>query len=324
MLNFFKKKENKEKLDKGLEKTKQGFFARLGKALVGKSKIDDTVLDELEDVLIASDVGVKTTVRIIERIEERVARDKYTSASELDQILKGEIEAMILENHPEVRDYFTLPAHAEGAKKVPHVIMVVGVNGVGKTTTIGKMAYRFKQQGLKVLLGAGDTFRAAAVDQLQLWAGRSEVDFYSKGMNTDPGAVAYESVQKGVSGGYDVVIVDTAGRLQTKKNLMLELGKIKRSMSKVLESAPHEVLLVLDASTGQNAISQATAFTEATDVTALALTKLDGTAKGGVVIGVSDMFKIPVKYIGVGEGIDDLQTFDPRAFIDSMFERVEG
>ncbi|MEO0897832.1 MAG: signal recognition particle-docking protein FtsY [Bacteroidota bacterium] len=323
MLNFFKKKENKDKLNKGLEKTRQGFFAKLGKAIIGKGKIDDDVLDDVEEVLITSDVGVKTTIKIIERIEKRVSSDKYTSSNELDYLLKDEIQEMILENHPDSRDYFDVPLVKEGDKKVPYVIMVVGVNGVGKTTTIGKLAYRFHKQGKKVLLGAGDTFRAAAVDQLKLWADRVGTDFHSKGMNTDPSAVAYETVEKGYKEGYDVVIVDTAGRLQTKKNLMLELGKIKRSMSKVQEGAPHEVLLVLDASTGQNAISQATAFTEATDVSALALTKLDGTAKGGVVIGVSDLFKIPVKFIGVGEGIEDLQVFDPKEFIDSMFEGVK-
>lgn len=322
MLNFFKKKENKDKLDKGLEKTKTGFFSRLNKAILGKSRIDEEVLDDVEDVLIASDVGVKTTVKIIKRIEDRVSRDKYTKASELDFLLKDEIEQLILENHPESRNYFDLPEVEVEGKKTPYVMMVVGVNGVGKTTTIGKLAWTWKQQGKSVLLGAGDTFRAAAVSQLQLWAERSGVEVYSKGMNTDPGAVAYETVQRGVSTGKDVIIIDTAGRLQTKKNLMLELGKIKRSISKVLPGAPHDVLLVLDASTGQNAINQAQAFTEATDVSSLALTKLDGTAKGGVVIGVSDMFQIPVKFIGVGEGMDDLQVFDPRAFIDSMFQRT--
>jgi fused signal recognition particle receptor len=322
MLNFFRKKENKEKLDKGLEKTKAGFFSRLNKAVLGKSKVDEEVLDELEDVLIASDVGVKTTIKIIERIEERVAKDKYASAAELDALLRDEIQDLILENHPDARDYFELPQHTHNGKKAPHVIMVVGVNGVGKTTTIGKLAYRFKEKGLKVLMGAGDTFRAAAVDQLTLWAERIGVDIYAKGMNTDPAAVAYESVQKGFNGGYDVVIVDTAGRLHNKKNLMMELSKIKRSMDKVLPGTPHEVLLILDASTGQNAINQAQAFTEATQVTALALTKLDGTAKGGVVIGVSDLFKVPVKYIGVGEAQDDLQVFDPQEFIDSMFQRI--
>ena len=322
MRNFFKRKENKEKLDKGLEKTKQGFFSRLGRAIAGKTEVDDEVLDDLEEVLIASDVGVKTTIKIIERIEKRVAKDKYMSASELDFILKDEIETLILESHPEQRNYFELPDMTSNGQKTPYVIMVVGVNGVGKTTTIGKLAYRFHQQGKRVLMGAGDTFRAAAVDQLKLWSERVGCDFYSKGMYTDPAAVAYETVKQGVEQGHDVVIVDTAGRLQTKKNLMAELSKIKRSMGKVLDGAPHDVMLVLDASTGQNAISQATAFTEATEVSSMALTKLDGTAKGGVVIGVSDLFQIPVKYIGVGEGIDDLQTFDPKAFIESMFQRI--
>ncbi|MEM9986395.1 MAG: signal recognition particle-docking protein FtsY [Bacteroidota bacterium] len=323
MRNFFKRKENKEKLDKGLEKTKQGFFSKLGRAIAGKTEVDDEVLDDLEEVLVASDVGVKTTIKIIQRIEQRVAKDKYMSASELDFILKDEIEQLILETHPEQRNYFQLPDLTTNGQKTPYVIMVVGVNGVGKTTTIGKLAYRFHEQGKRVLMGAGDTFRAAAVDQLKLWSERVGCDFYSKGMYTDPAAVAYETVKQGVEQGHDVVIVDTAGRLQTKKNLMAELSKIKRSMGKVLEGAPHDVMLVLDASTGQNAISQATAFTEATEVSSLALTKLDGTAKGGVVIGVSDLFQIPVKYIGVGEGIDDLQTFDAKAFIESMFQRIE-
>lgn len=320
--NFFKKKENKEKLDKGLEKTKKGFFSKLSKAIIGKSKVDEEVLDELEEVLIASDVGVKTTVKIIERIEERVARDKYTSAKELDFLLKDEILQLMLESHPEESTEFdipTVPDH-EG-KKVPFVIMVVGVNGVGKTTTIGKLAYRYKSEGKKVLLGAGDTFRAAAVDQLKRWAERVEVDILEKGMHRDPAAVAYEAVHEGVKQGVDVVIVDTAGRLHNKINLMNELSKIRRSMSKVVPDVPHEVLLVLDASTGQNAIIQADAFTKATQVNALALTKLDGTAKGGVVIGITDQFKIPVKYIGVGEGTDDLQAFDTQAFVDSLFQK---
>ena len=324
MFNFFKKKENKDKLNAGLEKTKKGFFSRLNRAIVGKSKIDDEVLDEVEEVLIASDVGVKTMSRIIERIEARVAKDKYTSTSELDFILKNEIETLILENHPESRNYFELPEAEANGQKVPYVIMVVGVNGVGKTTTIGKLAYRYKNQGKSVLLGAGDTFRAAAVDQLKLWADRVEVDFYSKGMQADPAAVAYEAVRDGLNKNKDVVIVDTAGRLHNKKHLMAELSKIKRSMEKLIPGAPHEVLLVLDASTGQNAIAQADAFTNATQVTSLALTKLDGTAKGGVVIGISDRFKIPVKFIGVGEGIDDLQTFDAKEFIDSMFDMPEA
>jgi fused signal recognition particle receptor len=321
MLKFFKKKEEKEKLDKGLEKTKSGFFNRLTRAIAGKSKVDDEVLDDLEEVLVRSDVGVKTTIRIIERIEARVSKDKYTSANELDFILKDEIQQLILESHPETRNYFEVPELTHEGKKVPYVIMVVGVNGVGKTTTIGKLSWRLKQLGKRVMMGAGDTFRAAAVDQLKLWSERVGVDFHSKGMNTDPAAVAYETVQKGVSEGHDVVIVDTAGRLHNKKGLMDELSKIKRSMSKVLPGAPHEVLLVLDASTGQNAINQAQAFTDATEVTAMALTKLDGTAKGGVVIGISDMFKIPVKFIGVGEGQDDLQVFDPQEFIESMFKQ---
>ncbi|WNJ19497.1 signal recognition particle-docking protein FtsY [Pontibacter sp. G13] len=321
MLNFFKKKENKDKLNKGLEKTKQGFFSKLSKAIVGKSKVDDEVLDDLEEVLIASDVGVKTTVKIIERIEKRAAEEKYSSTKELDFLLKDTIEQLVLENHPESRNYFEIPEVQHEGKKVPYVVMVVGVNGVGKTTTIGKLSHQLKNKGYKVLLGAADTFRAAAVDQLKLWSERVGVDFYSKGMNTDPGAVAYESVQAGVKSGADIVLVDTAGRLHNKKHLMAELSKIKRSMTKVIPGAPHEVLLVLDASTGQNAVNQAQAFTEATEVSSLALTKLDGTAKGGVVIGVSDLFKIPVKYIGVGEGTDDLQTFDAREFVDSMFNQ---
>ncbi len=322
--NFFKKKENTDKLDKGLEKTKQGFFSRLSKAIVGKSKVDDEVLDELEDVLITSDVGVKTTVKIIERIEERVSNDKYTSAEELDFLLKDEIKQLILESHgDEAVDGFKIPETGQHeGKPLPYVIMVVGVNGVGKTTTIGKLAYRFKQDGKKVLLGAGDTFRAAAVDQLIRWSERVGVDIVDKGMHTDPAAVAYETMKKGFEGEYDVVILDTAGRLHNKINLMNELSKIKRSMSKLVPEVPHEVLLVLDASTGQNAIVQADAFTKATQVSSLALTKLDGTAKGGVVIGVADQFKIPVKYIGVGEGIDDLQVLDHLAFIESMFKRV--
>ncbi len=320
--SFFKKKENQEKLDKGLEKTKQGFFSRLGKALVGKSKVDDDVLDELEEVLIESDVGVKTTIKIIERINERAARDKYTNTNELNFLLKDEILQLMLESNVEGADDFTIPeVSPHNSQKVPYVIMVVGVNGVGKTTTIGKLAHRFKQQNKKVLLGAGDTFRAAAVEQLMKWSERVGVDIISKGMHTDPAAVAYDAVKQGIQQEADVVIVDTAGRLHNKINLMNELSKIKRSMSKLVPDTPHEVLLVLDASTGQNAIIQADAFTKATQVTALALTKLDGTAKGGVVIGITDQFKIPVKYIGVGEGIEDLQVFDPQAFIDSLFDR---
>ena len=324
MLNFFKKKENKEKLDKGLEKTKKGFFSRLSMAIVGKSRVDEEVLDELENVLIASDVGVKTTVDIIRRIEARVSRDKYMNASELDFILKDEIQQMMLEAHPEVSPNFDIPALTHEGKKVPYVVMVVGVNGVGKTTTIGKLAYRFRESGKNVLLGAADTFRAAAVEQLTRWSERVGVRIVQKGMNTDPAAVAYEAVREGVASGADIVLVDTAGRLHNKKNLMDELSKIKRSMGKVLPGAPHDVLLVLDASTGQNAIVQAQAFTEATQVTQLALTKLDGTAKGGVVIGITHMFKIPVKYIGVGEAMDDLQVFDSREFVGSLLDQETG
>jgi len=320
---FFGKKENKEKLDAGLEKTKQGFFARLGKAVLGKSKIDDEVLDELEDILIGADVGVETTVKIIRRIEKRAAEDKYSNASELDQLLKGEILALMRESHTSVADDFDVPVHTYNGQKVPHVIMVVGVNGVGKTTTIGKLSHRFKEAGKSVLLGAADTFRAAAVEQLKLWGARTGVPVVEKGMNTDPAAVAFEAVNEGVKRNADVVIVDTAGRLHNKVNLMAELTKIKKSMSKVIPDAPHEVLLVLDASTGQNAIVQADAFTKATQVTGLALTKLDGTAKGGVVICVSDQFNTPVRYIGVGEGVDDLQIFDPAAFVDALFDRKD-
>ena len=310
-------KEKKETLDKGLEKTKDSFFSKLGRAVVGKSTVDEDVLDELESVLISSDVGVETTVKIIRQIEARVARDKYMGTDELDRILREEIAALLSANNStDVPEDFGLPAN-----KKPYVIMVVGVNGVGKTTTIGKLAAQFHQRGLKVVLGAGDTFRAAAVDQLKLWGERVGVPVISHGMNTDPSAVAYDAVKKGVDMGADVVIIDTAGRLHTKVNLMNELTKIKRVMQKVTPDAPHEVLLVLDGSTGQNAFIQATEFTKATEVSALAITKLDGTAKGGVVIGISDQFKIPVKYIGVGEKIDDLQTFNKMEFVDSFFKK---
>ena len=321
---FFNKKENKDKLDQGLEKTKKGFFSRLGKAILGKSKVDDEVLDDLEEVLIASDVGVNTTIKIIERINDRVARDKYTNASELDFLLKDEMLQLMLDNEHQLVTDFQPPKTGldSQGRKIPYVIMVVGVNGVGKTTTIGKLAFRFKELGKKVIMGAGDTFRAAAVDQLTLWADRVGVEIVSKGMHTDPAAVAFDAVKQGVEKGADVVIVDTAGRLHNKINLMNELSKIKRSMSKIIPDMPHEVLLVLDASTGQNAIHQADAFTKATQVNALALTKLDGTAKGGVVIGISDQFKVPVKYIGVGEGMEDLQVFDPKAYIESLFSQV--
>jgi fused signal recognition particle receptor len=309
-------KEKKESLDKGLEKSKESFFSKLGKAVVGKSKVDDDVLDQLEEVLITSDVGVQTTIKIIERIEERVARDKYMGVDELDKILREEIAGLLSENNTEDLKDFSLP---EGTR--PYVIMVVGVNGVGKTTTIGKLAARYKERGLKVVLGAADTFRAAAVDQITLWAERVDVPVITKGMNTDPSAVAFDAVKYGVDTGADVVIIDTAGRLHTKVNLMNELTKIKRVMQKFIETAPHEVLLVLDGSTGQNAVLQAREFTKATDVTALAITKLDGTAKGGVVIGISDEFKIPVKYIGVGEKVEDLQVFNKMEFVDSFFNK---
>lgn len=316
-MSFFKKFFNKEKeadLDKGLEKTKSNLFGKLSRAIVGKSTVDDEVLDEVEQVLISSDVGLETTVKIIERIEERVARDKYLNTEELNEILRDEIVRLLAENNTVDVEDFSLPAVK------PYILLVVGVNGVGKTTTIGKLAYQFQQQGKKVVLGAGDTFRAAAVDQLKIWADRVGCHFYSKGMQTDPAAVAYETVQYALDQQLDVAIIDTAGRLHTKINLMKELSKIKRSIEKCLPGAPHEVLLVLDATTGQNAIEQATQFTAATDVTSLALTKLDGTAKGGVAIGISDQFKVPIKYIGVGEAIDKLQIFNKRAFVESLFK----
>lgn len=309
-------KEKKETLDKGLEKTKDSFFSKLGKALVGKSTVDDEVLDNLEEILVSSDVGVETTLKIVERIQQRVARDKYMSTSELDTILKEEVAGLLAEGNPEDYQEFTTP---EGVK--PYVIMVVGVNGVGKTTTIGKLSSQFKKRGKNVLLGAADTFRAAAVDQLKLWGERVGVPVIAKGMNTDPSAVAYEAVREGVDRNADIIIIDTAGRLHTKVNLMNELTKIKRVMQKVIPDAPHEVLLVLDGSTGQNASIQAREFTRATEVTALAITKLDGTAKGGVVIGITDEFKIPVKYIGVGEKADDLQIFNKTEFVDSLFKK---
>ncbi|MTI22886.1 signal recognition particle-docking protein FtsY [Fulvivirga sp. RKSG066] len=308
-------KEKKESLDKGLEKTKDSFFNKLGKAVVGKSKVDEQVLDELEEVLITSDVGVKTTIKIIERIEERVARDKYLGVDELNKILKEEIAGLLSENNTKDLEGFVVPAD-----KKPYVIMVVGVNGVGKTTTIGKLAAQYKRQGLNVVLGAADTFRAAAVDQIKLWGERVDVPVIARGMNTDPSAVAFDTVKYGVENGADVVIIDTAGRLHNKVNLMNELTKIKRVMQKFIEEAPHDVMLVLDGSTGQNAAIQAREFTKATDVTSLAITKLDGTAKGGVVIGISDEFKIPVKYIGVGEKVDDLQVFNKMEFVDSFFK----
>ena len=310
----FSSKSKKESLDKGLEKTKENFFSKLGKAVAGKSTVDESVLDELEEILISSDVGVDTMVKIIDRIEARVAKDKYLNAAELDGILKNEIAALLEENNTQDVADFDLPV---GHK--PHVIMVVGVNGVGKTTTIGKLAAQYKENGKSVLLGAADTFRAAAVDQLKLWGERVGVPVVAHGMNTDPSAVAFDAVKQGMEQQADVVIIDTAGRLHTKVNLMNELSKIKRVMQKFVEEAPHEILLVLDGSTGQNAFIQAQEFTKATDVTALAITKLDGTAKGGVVIGISDQFKIPVKYIGVGEQIGDLQVFNKISFVESLF-----
>ena len=310
-------KDKKESLDKGLEKTKESFFSKLGKAIAGKDKVDEEVLDSLEEVLVTSDVGVETTLKIIARIEERVARDKYMNTAELNRILREEVVALLSDSSdvPGVSDFDT------PADRKPYVIMVVGVNGVGKTTTIGKLSAQFTKKGKSVILGAADTFRAAAVDQLKLWGQRVGVPVVAKGMNTDPSAVAYDAVKEGLDKQADVVIIDTAGRLHTKVNLMNELTKIKRVMQKVIADAPHEVLLVLDGSTGQNATIQAREFTKATDVTALAITKLDGTAKGGVVIGISDEFKIPVKYIGVGEKIEDLQVFDKVEFVDSLFRK---
>ncbi|MCC7506592.1 MAG: signal recognition particle-docking protein FtsY [Saprospiraceae bacterium] len=322
-MGFFDKffnREKKEDLDKGLEKTKESFFGKINRAIVGKSTVDEEVLDELEQILISSDVGLDTTVKIIERIEGRVARDKYVNTEELNAILRDEIVQLLAENNTQDVEDYDLPAgHTR-----PYVIMVVGVNGVGKTTTIGKLAHQFKQKGYKVVLGAGDTFRAAAVDQLKIWSERVGCAFFSKGMNADPAAVAYETTNYAVENGCDVAIIDTAGRLHTKTSLMQELGKIHRSIEKKLPGAPNEVLLVLDASTGQNAVEQARQFTEVAPVTALALTKLDGTAKGGVAIGISDQFKIPIKYIGVGERIDQLQIFNKRAFVESFFAGAES
>ncbi|MEM7297194.1 MAG: signal recognition particle-docking protein FtsY [Bacteroidota bacterium] len=314
ILNVFSK-DKKESLDKGLEKSKQSFFSKLNKAVVGKSSVDVEVLDELEEVLISSDVGVDTTVKIIDRIEERVAKDKYLGTTELNQILRQEIAGLLAENNTEDQVDFEIPK-VDG----PYVILVVGVNGVGKTTTIGKLAAQFKALGKNVILGAADTFRAAAVDQLIMWGERVGVPVVSKGMNTDPAAVAFEAAKRGKEENADVVIIDTAGRLHTKVNLMNELSKIKNVVQKFIPEAPHDVMLVLDGSTGQNAFVQATEFTKATNVSSLAITKLDGTAKGGVVIGISDQFKIPVKYIGVGEKVEDLQVFNKTEFVDSFFK----
>ncbi|MBU2019144.1 MAG: signal recognition particle-docking protein FtsY, partial [Bacteroidetes bacterium] len=307
-------KEKKETLDKGLEKTKSSFFNKLARTLVGKSKVDAEVLDDLEEVLITSDVGVETTLKIIERIESRVARDKVLGVEELNAVLKEEIAALLEENNSVDVGSFSLPKSSE-----PYVIMVVGVNGVGKTTTIGKLAHQFKANGKKVVLGAADTFRAAAVDQLIIWSERVGVPIVQQGMNADPASVAFDALQSAKAQGADVVIIDTAGRLHNKVNLMNELSKIKRVMEKIIPGAPHEILLVLDGSTGQNAFEQAKQFSLATEINALAITKLDGTAKGGVVIGISDQMKIPVKYIGVGEGMADLQVFNKTEFVDSLF-----
>ncbi|GAA4270931.1 signal recognition particle-docking protein FtsY [Aquimarina gracilis] len=307
--------EKKETLDKGLEKSKTTFFSKLSKAVAGKSKVDDSVLDDLEEILVTSDVGVNTTIKIIERIENRVAKDKYLGTDELNQILREEIAGLLSETNIGEATDFDIPQD-----KKPYVLMVVGVNGVGKTTTIGKLAHQFKNKGLNVVLGAADTFRAAAIDQLQVWADRVDVPIVKQSMGSDPASVAFDTLQSGVNQNADVIIIDTAGRLHNKVNLMNELTKVKRVMQKVIGDAPHDVLLVLDGSTGQNAFEQAKQFTAATEVTSLAVTKLDGTAKGGVVIGISDQFQIPVKYIGVGEGIDDLQVFNKYEFVDSFFK----
>ncbi len=308
-------KKKKETLDKGLEKTKQNVFSKLARAVAGKSKVDDEVLDDLEEILVTSDVGVDTTIKIIHRIEERVARDKYVSINELNDILKSEITALLTENNTGSNSDWVLPEHAH-----PYVILVVGVNGVGKTTTIGKLAYQFKQAGKKVYLGAADTFRAAAVEQIQIWGDRVGVPVIKQQMGADPASVAFDTLQSAKANGADVVIIDTAGRLHNKIGLMNELKKIKDVMKKVVPDAPHEVLLVLDGSTGQNAFEQARQFAAVTQITSLAITKLDGTAKGGVVIGISDQLKVPVKYIGLGEGMEDLQLFDKAQFVDSLFK----
>lgn len=317
-MSFFKKlfsSEKKETLDKGLEKSNTSFFSKLTKAVAGKSKVDDDVLDNLEEVLVSSDVGVETTLKIIQRIEGRVSRDKYVGTEELNGILREEIAGLLSETNSGDSTEFEIPKD-----KKPYVIMVVGVNGAGKTTTIGKLAYQFKKAGLNVVLGAADTFRAAAIDQLQVWADRVDVPIVRQQMGSDPASVAFDTLQSAVTQGADVVIIDTAGRLHNKVNLMNELSKVKRVMQKVIGDAPHDVMLVLDGSTGQNAFEQAKQFTLATEVTSLAVTKLDGTAKGGVVIGISDQFQIPVRYIGVGEGIEDLQVFNKFEFVDSFFK----
>ena len=317
-MSFFSKyfnKSKKEDLDKGLEKTKSGIFNKITKAVAGKSTVDESFLDQLEEILIEADVGLDTTIKIIDKLEEKVSREKYLNVSELNIMLKNVIIDLLAGNNTEDIENFDTPLQQK-----PHILLVVGVNGTGKTTTIGKLAHQYKKLGKKVVLGAGDTFRAAALNQLKIWAERAGVSLYEKGMSADPAAVAYETVQYALNNDYDVAIIDTAGRLHTKKHLMQELTKIKNSIEKKLPGAPHEILLVLDATTGQNAIEQAKHFTEATDVTALAMTKLDGTAKGGVVIGISDIFKIPIKYIGVGEGMEQLQVFNKEAFVNSLFD----
>ena len=317
-MSFFKKlfsSDKKESLDKGLEKSKTSFFSKLTKAVAGKSKVDDEVLDNLEEILVSSDVGVNTTLKIITRIEKRVAEDKFLGTDELNQILREEIAGLLSETNSGEATEFIIPNTTK-----PYVLMVVGVNGVGKTTTIGKLAYQFKKSGYKVVLGAADTFRAAAIDQLQIWADRVDVPIVRQNMGSDPASVAFDTLQSAVAQNADIVIIDTAGRLHNKINLMNELSKVKRVMQKVVADSPHDVLLVIDGSTGQNAFEQAKQFTAATEVTSLAVTKLDGTAKGGVVIGISDQFQIPVKYIGVGEGIEDLQVFNKYEFVDSFFK----
>ncbi|MDR9398709.1 signal recognition particle-docking protein FtsY [Salibacter sp.] len=313
LFNLFSK-DKKKSLDKGLKKTKEGFFSKLTRSIAGKTKVDDEVLDDLEEILVTSDVGVDTTLKIIDRIEERVSKDKYFGTEELNKILREEISSLLEENNSGSETEFVIPQ-----QDAPYVIMVVGVNGVGKTTTIGKLAYQFKKAGKKVVLGAADTFRAAAIDQLKIWSERVDVPIVTQKMGSDPASVAFDTLQSAQAQDADVVIIDTAGRLHNKVNLMNELGKVKKVMKKVIPDAPHEVMLVLDASTGQNAIEQAKQFTRVTEVTGMALTKLDGTAKGGVVIGISDLFKIPVRYIGVGERMEDLQVFNKYEFVDSLF-----
>ena len=316
MLNRFFGKKEKEDLNKGLEKTRESLLGRLSRLVVGKSSVDDDFLDELEAILMSSDVGLETTNKIIERVQKKVSTSKYIDASELNELWRGEMVALLAENNTTDVDFFALPKEFK-----PYVILVVGVNGVGKTTSIGKLAFQFKEAGFNVVLGAADTFRAAAVDQLKIWSERVSCHFYGKGMNADPAAVAYETVQYAIENNCDIAIIDTAGRLHTKVNLMNELSKIKRSVTKKLASAPNEVILVLDATTGQNAFEQAKHFTEATDVSGLILTKLDGTAKGGVAIGISDQFKIPIRFIGVGEGMHQLQVFRKRDYVDAIFDK---